>query len=100
MEQSSREKFYQRIEAAPLAARGFFETVNEHFRRRNDVDVRFTRTTAEDIRLWAVLGSELGAQCCQLFVFSFWANIVRDAGFAGTGFILLTCLAILRHLRN
>jgi hypothetical protein len=46
MEQSSREKFYQRIEAAPLAARGFFETVNEHFRRRNDVDVRFTRTTA------------------------------------------------------
>lgn len=39
MEQSTRDKFYDRIEAAPLAARGFFESVEEHFRQRNDVDV-------------------------------------------------------------
>jgi hypothetical protein len=28
MEQSARDKFFERIEAAPLAARGFFESVN------------------------------------------------------------------------
>ena len=54
MEQSAREKFYERIEAAPLAARGFFESVDEHFHLRNDVDVRFTHTTFADPRLWAV----------------------------------------------
>lgn len=32
MDQSAREKFFERIEAAPLAARGFFESVDEHFR--------------------------------------------------------------------
>lgn len=54
MDQSAREKFFERIEAAPLAARGFFESVDEHFRQRNDVDVRFTHTNVADMRLWAV----------------------------------------------
>lgn len=36
MEQSARGKLYERIEAAPLAARGFFKSLDEHFRQRND----------------------------------------------------------------
>lgn len=62
MEQSAREKFYERIEAAPLAARGFFESVDEDFRRRNGVDVRFTHTTFADMRLWAVWEADAGKQ--------------------------------------
>ena len=53
MEQSAREKFYERIETAPLAARGFFESVDEHFRPRNDVTVTYTQTGSTDMRLWA-----------------------------------------------
>jgi len=40
MDQSARDKFFERIEAAPLAARGFFESVDEHFRQRNDAKVQ------------------------------------------------------------
>jgi len=56
MEQSARDKFYARIETALLAARGFFESIDEHLRQRNDVDVRFTHTTVADMRLSAALG--------------------------------------------
>lgn len=72
MEQSAREKFFERIEAAPLAARGFFESVDEHFRQRNDVDVRFTHTSVADMRLWAVWGEDAGAQHEQIFATLTW----------------------------
>ena len=62
MEQSARDKFFERIEAAPLAAQGFFESVDEHFRPRNDVNVRFTHTNVADMRLWAI--SETGWRRC------------------------------------
>ena len=67
MDQSARDKFFERIEAAPLAARGFFESVDEHFRQRNDVDVRFTHTNIADMRLWAVWGEDADTQREQIF---------------------------------
>ena len=72
MDQSAREKFFERIDAAPLAARGFFETVDEHFRQRNDVDVRFTHTNVADMRLWAVWGEDADAQREQVFATLTW----------------------------
>ena len=72
MDQSARQKFYERIEAAPLAARGFFESVDEHFSPRNDVDVRFTHTTFADMRLWAVWETEAGKQREQIFATLTW----------------------------
>ncbi len=74
MEQSAREKFYERIDAAPLAARGFFESVDEHFRQRNDVDVRFTHTTFADMRLWAVWETDTGKQREQIFATMTWKH--------------------------
>jgi hypothetical protein len=67
MDQSAREKFFERIDVAPLAARGFFESVDEHFRQRNDVDVRFTHTTVADMRLWAVWVDDADEQRKQIF---------------------------------
>ena len=72
MDQSAREKFYERIEAAPLAARGFFESIDEHFRQRNDADVRFIHTTFADMRLWAVWETDSGKQREQIFATMTW----------------------------
>jgi hypothetical protein len=83
MEQSARDKFYERIETAPLAARGFFESVDEHFRRRNDVDVRFTYTNVADMRLWAVWETDAGKQREQVFATMTWKP-QKQAVFART----------------
>ena len=72
MEQSARQKFYQHIEAAPLAARGFFESVEDHFEKLNDVDVRFTHTTVADMRLWAHWEASNGKQRKQIFAALTW----------------------------
>lgn len=72
MDQSAREKFFERIDAAPLAARGFFESVDEHFRQRNDVDVCFTRTTVADMRLWSVWETDAGKERKQIFATMTW----------------------------
>ena len=72
MELSARDKFYQRIEAARLAARGFFESVDEHFRQRNEVDVRFTHTNLADMRLWAIWETDAGKQRNQVFATMTW----------------------------
>ena len=72
MEPSAREKFYERIEAAPLAARGFFESVDEHFRQRNDVDARFTHTNVANMRLWAGCETDTGKQREQVFATMTW----------------------------
>lgn len=74
MEQSAREKFFERIDAAPLAARGFFETVDEHFRQRNDVSVRFTHTGASDMRLWAHWSDAEGKDRDQIFGTLAWRS--------------------------
>jgi hypothetical protein len=72
MEQSARDKFYQRIEAAPLAAQGFFESVDQHFQPHNDVDVRFTHTNVADMRMWAIWESDAGKEREQLFATTTW----------------------------
>ena len=72
MDQAARDKFFERIEVAPLAARGFFESVDEHFRQRNDVDVRFTHTTVADMRLWAVWVDDEDEQREQIFATLTW----------------------------
>ena len=72
MDQAARDKFFERIKAAPLAARGFFESVYEHFRQRNDVDVRFTHTNIADMRLWAVWGEDADTQREQIFASLTW----------------------------
>jgi hypothetical protein len=80
---SARDKFYQRVEAAPLAARGFFESVDEHFRQRNDVDVRFTHTNVADMRLWAIWETRAGKQREQVFATMTWQP-KKQAVFART----------------
>jgi hypothetical protein len=72
MDQSAREKFYERIETAPLAARGFFESVDQHFRQRNNVKVCFTHTTFADMRLWAAWETEAGKRREQIFATLTW----------------------------
>jgi len=54
-----RDNFEARLVDAPLAARGFFESVIEHFDKRNSVKVHFTDTNGGDLRL-AVPGEVLG----------------------------------------
>lgn len=83
MEQSARGKFYERIEAAPLAARGFFESVDEHFRQSNDVDVRFTYTNVADMRLWRVWETKSGKQGGKVFATMTWQP-KKQAVFART----------------
>jgi hypothetical protein len=51
MDQSAREKFFERIEAAPLAARAFFESVAEHFWRQFNVLFWFIHTIFAEITL-------------------------------------------------
>ena len=72
MDPLARKLFFERIEDAPLAARGFFESVDDHFRKRNDVDVRFTHTNVADMRLWAVWGEDTGTQHEQIFATLTW----------------------------
>ena len=66
-----REKFEARIDKAPLAARGFFESVIEHFDKRNSVKVHYTDTSGGDLRL-AVPGEVLGQNSLRNFATMYW----------------------------
>jgi hypothetical protein len=44
MAEISRENFYARLDTAPHAVRGFFETIIQHVERKNDVLVHFGDT--------------------------------------------------------
>lgn len=68
----TREEFYQRLHDAPYAARGFFETVGEHFQRRNDVNVHYTGTNVADLRLEAVWQRRNGTEGSQNFATMYW----------------------------
>lgn len=50
----TREEFYETLSGAPDAAVGFFETIDQHFARRNDCEVKFTGTDRGDMRLWGL----------------------------------------------
>tara|TARA_R110002020_G_scaffold319977_4_gene536003 strand:+ start:172 stop:609 length:438 start_codon:yes stop_codon:yes gene_type:complete len=43
--------FYERLNTAPHAVRGFFESIASHFSGRNDVRVHHTGTNTADMRL-------------------------------------------------
>ena len=66
-----RDNFEARLVDAPLAARGFFESVIEHFDKRNSVKVHFTDTNGGDLRL-AVPGEVLGQRRLRNFATMYW----------------------------
>ena len=66
-----RDNFEARLVDAPLAARGFFESVIEHFDKRNSVKVHFTDTNGGDLRL-AVPGEVLGKKSLRNFATMYW----------------------------
>lgn len=51
MGELSRENFYAKIATAQRAVQGFFETVIEHFKQRNDIHAHHTDTNGGDLRL-------------------------------------------------
>ena len=71
---SAHDRFFDHIAQAPYAARGFFETVGEHFRPRNDVEVKFTHTGASDMRLWAHWASHDEKEKKQIFGTLAWRS--------------------------
>ena len=71
MSEISRENFEARLANAPLAARGFFESVIEHFDRRNSVKVHFTDTNGGDLRL-AIPGKVLWQRRFSNFATMYW----------------------------
>jgi hypothetical protein len=66
-----RANFEARIEKAPLAARGFFESIIEHFDKRNSVKVHYTDTNGGDLRL-AVPGEIIGQKRLRNFATLYW----------------------------
>lgn len=66
-----RDNFEARLVGAPLAAQGFFESVIEHFDRRNSVKVHFTDTHGGDLRL-AVPGEVSGQKRLRNFATMYW----------------------------
>ena len=51
MTEATREEFYQRLDDAPYAAKGFFETIEARFGPRNSALVHFTHTNGIDMRI-------------------------------------------------
>ena len=71
MSEIAREHFYERIKDAPHAARGFFESIAEHFERDNMVQPHYTDTKGGDLRL-AIPGEVLGQQRLRNFATMHW----------------------------
>ncbi len=67
------DRFYKKLETAPHAVSGFFETITEHFNRRNDVIVHYTDTNDGDLRL-AVPPDVLGRQRLRNFSTMYWQS--------------------------
>jgi hypothetical protein len=76
-EAEKREGFIRRLQSAPHAARGFFETIAAHFERRNDAEVKYARTNGGDMRLWAYWTSSRGADKRQIFATLAWQPSLR-----------------------
>lgn len=71
-ELEKRERFLRTLERAPHAAKGFFETIANHFERRNDTDVKYTHTGNSDMRLLAHWTSVRGAEKKAIFATLAW----------------------------
>ena len=73
MAEISRENFYARPDTAPHAVRGFFETIIQHFERKNDVLVHHTNTNGGDLRL-AIPPELLGEKRLRNFATLYWQS--------------------------
>lgn len=71
MSEIARENFYQRLDKAPYAAQGFFESIIEHFAKSNAVEVHHTDTNGGDLRL-AIRGELLGQKDKRNFATMYW----------------------------
>src|SRR6056297_1390019 len=91
MAEIPRDNFEARVEAAPLAARGFFESIIEHFDKRNSGKVHYTDTNGGDLRL-AVPGEVLGQKRLRNFASMYWQT-TKHVVFART-FLLPEELAV------
>lgn len=67
-----REGFYKHLASVPHGARGFFETVGQHFERRNNVQVHYTDTNGADMRLKAIWQGDDGQEGGQNFATMYW----------------------------
>ena len=77
MDEIQRQNFFTRLEAAPYAVRGFFESIIEHFVKRNVVIVHYTGTNGGDLRL-AVPGEMVGHHARRNFVTMYWQTRNQD----------------------
>ena len=73
MSEISREAFYSKLDAAPLAASGFFESISQHFERKNDVLVHHTDTKGGDLRL-GIPPEVLGQKALRNFATMYWQS--------------------------
>jgi hypothetical protein len=71
MGEIERKHFYERLEGAPLAAFGFFESIIQHFERDNVVDVHFTDANGGDLRL-AIPSIVLNKKSKRNFASMYW----------------------------
>ena len=69
----SRDNFYAKLDTAPHAVRGFFETIIQHFERKNDVLVHHTDTNGGDLRL-AIPPDLLGKKVLRNFATLYWQS--------------------------
>ncbi|MBF9045923.1 hypothetical protein LSUCC0031_02225 [Rhodobacterales bacterium LSUCC0031] len=77
MTEIAREHFYQRLESAPYAVLGFFETIIRHFERKNDVLVHHTDTNGGDLRL-AIPAEVLGQNRLRNFATLYWQSTKQE----------------------
>ncbi len=73
MPEISVEAFYNKLETSPYAVRGFFETIIQHFSRRNDVYVHHTLTNGGDLRL-AIPGEVVDRKVKRNFATLYWQS--------------------------
>lgn len=73
MTEIPRDNFYERLERAPHAARGFFESIFAHFQRDNMVEPHHTDTKGGDLRL-AIPGEVLGQKMRRNFATMYWQS--------------------------
>jgi hypothetical protein len=73
MTEISRDNFYAKLETAPYAVLGFFETIIQHFELKNDVLVHYTNTNGGDLRL-AIPPAVLGQNRLRNFATLYWQS--------------------------
>ncbi len=74
-------EFQQRLQGAPDAVVGFFETVKSHFNRRNDCIADHTWDKRGDLRLWGIWGEKSnGEPAKNRFASMHWKPQLQEIG--------------------